>query len=480
MTERIPGLYPDELLYSLAARFFVHNGFLAYRQAAENLFLNAGERPDLLFLNRLKPEIKGRLEEQKGWERIITEHTMYPYYGRFLDRERQKQAFTALCGMKGGHKRILSVRKNRPLRYCPACAREDRKKYGETYWHRSHQMEGVRACPIHGCCLEESSVVTGSSASPSLAPAELAVQNMQGKRAPGRERELAAYAYEVFQCGKMPLPERREGGAGRFLDALLCGTGYRSRRGEQRNISLLAEDYGKFWGEEKLAVWQIEKILAGYRFQTAEICGLAMFLGAAPGELAQYQIPEGKNATKAEEFDSMVRKMLGDGTGINETARQLGVSSRTVRDIRDNKGGMPEKDSKKKKGTQQKKKTKKDWTGEDAAMLPKVKEMISVLMGETGERPRRVTLPALAGRIGIPEKRLEKLESCMEEIRAKKETKEEYWARELAWAARETEKEGKVLNWRRVRDLTNMRKPYAHACLGLLDAEMQKKIQDIL
>ena len=32
------------------------------------------------------------------------------------------------------------------------------KKYGETYWHRTHQIFGVKVCPIHSVKLIESSI----------------------------------------------------------------------------------------------------------------------------------------------------------------------------------------------------------------------------------------------------------------------------------------------------------------------------------
>lgn len=35
------------------------------------------------------------------------------------------------------------------LRFCSLCANEDRLKFGETYWHRIHQITGVEICHIH-------------------------------------------------------------------------------------------------------------------------------------------------------------------------------------------------------------------------------------------------------------------------------------------------------------------------------------------
>lgn len=38
------------------------------------------------------------------------------------------------------------------------CATEDRRRFGECYWHRVHQVPGVEVCPIHEVSLENSSV----------------------------------------------------------------------------------------------------------------------------------------------------------------------------------------------------------------------------------------------------------------------------------------------------------------------------------
>jgi len=40
------------------------------------------------------------------------------------------------------------------LKYCVLCAKEDISQYGETYWHRSHNLPEVLACYKHNCQLE--------------------------------------------------------------------------------------------------------------------------------------------------------------------------------------------------------------------------------------------------------------------------------------------------------------------------------------
>ncbi len=45
------------------------------------------------------------------------------------------------------------------LQFCPQCLAEDLQHYGEMYWHRLHQVAGVRVCLIHGVGLENSKVL---------------------------------------------------------------------------------------------------------------------------------------------------------------------------------------------------------------------------------------------------------------------------------------------------------------------------------
>lgn len=44
------------------------------------------------------------------------------------------------------------------LYFCPICVQEDRIRYGECYWHRTHQVKGIRVCPTHRVFLEPSDV----------------------------------------------------------------------------------------------------------------------------------------------------------------------------------------------------------------------------------------------------------------------------------------------------------------------------------
>ena len=48
----LPEIYPDELLYSLMARYANRSGYLLYRAVVEELLINSKERLNILFLNQ--------------------------------------------------------------------------------------------------------------------------------------------------------------------------------------------------------------------------------------------------------------------------------------------------------------------------------------------------------------------------------------------------------------------------------------------
>lgn len=76
------------------------------------------------------------------------------------------------------------------------------------------------------------------------------------------------------------------------------------------------------------------------------------------------------------------------------------------------------------------------------------------------------------------------LPKCLAEIQRYEESQEQYWAREVAWAARRVEDSGVTLTWRKVRDLTNMRRRDFEACLPYIsdyaDSELAEQILHLL
>ncbi len=142
-----------------------------------------------------------------------------------------------------------------------------------------------------------------------------------------------------------------------------------------------------------------------------------------------------------------------------------------------------------------------DWERIDRDTLPLVKDAIKKLQGKEGERPKKVSIYAVEKMLGLPDKRIAQylpkcreeierheetqekywarevvwavdtirkngddkriaqyLPKCREEIERHEETQEKYWAREVVWAVDTIRKNGDILNWKHIRNLTNMRK----------------------
>lgn len=468
MIAYFPTLYPDELLYSQLARWYTASGYMAYTFAAEELFVSKTVRPDTEFVNRYAPAALELITRDMTMEKIVEKHTMFPYYGRFLPRERRQKALQALVSMAGNYHNLLPIPqtkngKSRYLRYCPLCAIQNRAEYGETYWHRTHQMIGIYVCPVHRCRLVDSNVIISGKATPSLRTAEKIVPLSESCIFPDNEMEcdVATYMAAVFQAD-IDMESRVTAGA--FLHSRMANTRYRSVRGEQRNISLLHSDFMDFckglpnnWFTE---LWQMQKVLTGDRVNFYEICLMALFLHVTPDELVRIELPE---KTQQQLFDEEVFKLHEQGLKYPAIAKALNAPYDTVKAIGERRYGIYHRPSKKslKSGAKP-----QNWQQIDEDTLPLVKEAIRQLQGDVNTRPKRVTVAAVERLLGLSSKKISlHLPKCFAEIQRHAESQKQYWAREVVWAVRQIEDTGCTLTWRKIRDLTNMRRRDFETCL---------------
>lgn len=160
----VPTPYPDELLFSILARWYHHlrrEGMK--RQTFERwLFSGQGRAQGLRFptqLEALSQRVRG--DPRYAVERLIDHHTLTPIWAPFMDTSRW-QALVATMRHSGsmtvGQKRPQSPKTPRELRYCTECVEADLLQWNETYWHRVHQAPGVSVCPYHGVLLYRNSL----------------------------------------------------------------------------------------------------------------------------------------------------------------------------------------------------------------------------------------------------------------------------------------------------------------------------------
>ena len=181
MITYFPEPYEDELAYSLFARFYMKSGYTTLRDVMDVLYVNKWYRADTLFFNKLKPEVVDIITQNISMKEFAERHTMFPYYARFIKKERREKAVQSMINMDGNYHNLLPIPNgihDRYLRYCPDCVKYDRENHGETYWHRIHQMDGISVCPIHKCMLVNSSIAVGVKDSAGLITAEQAVDEV--------------------------------------------------------------------------------------------------------------------------------------------------------------------------------------------------------------------------------------------------------------------------------------------------------------
>ncbi|KAA8995701.1 hypothetical protein F4V43_19245 [Paenibacillus spiritus] len=159
-----PTIFPDELLYSAFARYHRNSGNESIRQTMKELFDNSSTCSSVWFpsqLDHLTRQIPG---QRYSSDELIQKHTLIPYFTPFIPPMRAERLVETMkfstcspANMILG-RAALSVKPKQKLMYCTGCVSEDRAKYGEAYWHRCHQLEGVYLCPMHGELLWQSNI----------------------------------------------------------------------------------------------------------------------------------------------------------------------------------------------------------------------------------------------------------------------------------------------------------------------------------
>ncbi len=479
-----PTFYPDELVYSLLSRYYSKSGYPAYIFAAEDLFENKIIKPDIEFLNPLKKEVLDVITKNTSIESIIKDHTMFPYYGRFINKERRRKAYETLMEMSGSIYNLLAIPTNkekRYLRYCPYCVEEDREKYGETYWHRTHQMIDVNICPIHSCKLINSSVIISSRDSPKLITAEEEINPFAEKTLSENVSEinLSQYVMRVFQSN---IDINNDICMGKFLHSQMYGTKYVSIRGKQRNMNLITKDFQEMYKDlnnDFNESWQIQKLLNGYRANTYEVCMFAMFLNVPYEKLINMTLPD---KTQEELFDEKVKKLHKEGLNYQEIAKRLNASYNVVKPIGENLyGTYPAKPKPKPKQRKDRINYSGKWNQIDIDTLPLVRDAIKSLNGDRDIPPKRITVYAIEKLLNLPSKRIYYLPLCKEEILKHKETQEEFWTRKITWGVRKIIRENLSLNLTRIQSITNIEKENIIRCIPYIkDVKIREKIKSLI
>src|SRR5437667_6870463 len=160
-----PDPYPDELLYSICARFSDRVRYQHIHATVLSLFGYRGRLAVTDLPGHLSYFTSNLLQKDYyTLENLIDNHTLLPFYSPFLSDSEFEQIRSDMAGDK---KHVIfpltrhlncGVFLQEWLRFCPLCVEEDRKTFGECYWHRTHQIPGIDVCVKHNVYLQNSSI----------------------------------------------------------------------------------------------------------------------------------------------------------------------------------------------------------------------------------------------------------------------------------------------------------------------------------
>ena len=461
-----PDIYEDELLYSLFSRFYAHTGQTVYRDTAGILFQVRSTSPSIEFVNKLTPEVYDIITKNNNMHALIEKHTMFPMYMRFYDSDRRKKSFQALIEMdssKNIFPKITYKDEGRYLRYCPLCAKEDRRIYGETYWHRSHQLYGNDICHIHRCYLVDSKVLISGKVSPDLIAAEMEVEPDENIRECNDLNMIALSQYmtEVF---KLDMDFEKNFPYGKYLEARLDKK-YFSSDGIQRKMAVLHQEYGAYYASMNqqylLTVDQMHKIFSGKRRRLSDICQMALF----------EKIPISELVHPREDIIIQTHNTI-----YQNVAHKLDIPYETVELVGN---AIMLEENTRKQNTIKEYRASEKWERLDMELIPKVKESIGFIQESKAGRPVKITIASVCRVIGFPDKKFNSLPKCKEIIESYYESQEHFWARELIWAVQTILNDNTTLNWKHIRMLTNLRKVNVEASLTELK-NMDKDICELV
>ena len=460
-----PEIYEDELLYSQLCRYYQRTGYTKYRSAIDDLFMNRTVHPVIEWTNAYVPDAMENITKNTDFETVIRTRTMFPAYTRFLPKKRRNDALRSLLICDGNYFNLIvnqNVKYKRVLRYCPVCAKEDRERLGETYWHREHQIVHVEICPKHRCFLENSTIPIGSKVTPGLYSAETEVP-YDTEPKPCMNDELVKFIHYVLEVFRAPVDMETDVPIGAFLRSMLDDK-YLSESRTKVYSTKLYEDYCEFFQkiQEPMGFEGFRKIYNNYSLDHYRIYQLAYFQGIPVEKLAKRPVTIVNTAM--EEY-------------YHELCLEYGIEYETVRNIAEaiitkyrNLGKVS-----KKSGPKQ-----REWAELDEKLLPKVKEIVDRICSPDG-KPDRVFMSRIEREVGAPPKQFQKLPKCTRYVLDHTETQNEYRARQVTWAVKLFLEEGRYISKNKINHFLNYRKNDMLACFSLItDPIVKKVVSDLL
>jgi len=447
----LPELYPDELVYSWLCRYFVHSGHALYSSVLQEFLCKRSDTPSKEFTGPLNENAKKVIQKVIPMYQLILQYTMVPQYGRFLSLAEKQEAMRQIefdyCDPHFLFPVLVRNEEDAFLRYCPACAQEQRQTYGEAYWCRKHQLRGISLCYKHGCLLEHSTVPAKSYASYNLCSAEefAVIDTPRCCDNP----ELLRYTRFISDVFDAPMDFQRDIPFTAILHNALLGTKYMKSSGKTRYTQQLADDLHNFYQNISVtsitSMTQIQKALLLGKADFTVVCQIAFFLGITVEELTS-------------------PKLTPEQIAVEQEAHH--VRGRVC----------------------------PDWEEFDTAAAPILEQLahdIYTGAARPDGRPERVSERLIYRTFELDGERLhwyrlQNAPKCQAIMQKYYETYEDHWCRRLVWAYEKlkSERGGKPLYWVDLRKVSGVKERNLHKVIPLLhkytDPKTAKAIRQII
>ena len=453
-----PDAYHDELLYSRICRYHIHSGNYCSAFTMDDMYCKRTVHPDMEFLNRFTPDALKWICGDGDLQTVIMKQTMFPFYARFLPKERRLKALSSLLAQEPLFYNYLAIPQTgaRYLRYCPLCTSEDREKYGETFWHRTPQIQRIRVCPKHTCFLENSEIRIASKTKPGFFDAESVVPQCTGATKCENEREIDFVRF-VVRVGERPLDFETEMPVSIFLHDKL-GEYFTGKSRLIVDMDRLYADYSEFFADMEKASFEVfRKIVNAYSYDVYFLLSVAFFLRISVEEITS--LPKQVELHGLDQLCADLSERYDmDYVIVCEIAKEVLRFSNTHSYARRHCGIQA-----------------KNWARLDDELLPKVETAVTEIINADG-RPQKLSVAKIQKRLGLPQKHFDNLPQCKQYILDHMETQPEYWAREIEWAVAEIKAKDLALTRTRIQDLLNIRQTDLISSLPSIKDENVKEV----
>lgn len=409
----MPELYPDELVYSWIARYHVRTGHYSYQQTAKHLLDKKANIVSKRFLNEYSDEFFNIIKNNITIKELVIKYSMLSTYIKFLPKDKYDNLIESYENNLRYKESAIGFKIRSDginMRYCPICAKEDREKYGETYWHREHQFVGINVCTKHKCHLVNSEMSVKNIGKSEFYVAEHIIGQHNDAEISNNEYEIkfAKYFTDVINT-----ESNNDSNITEYLNTVLWNSEYKTNGCMVKNFNKLYNDYSELCKKINASIISSQpsfrEILKNKR-RTLDICILGMLLNISPYDLVNRVLP---NTNKKDISDRVIFLRDVKKMSYDHIAKELDASKRTVERIyhsKENKNNL------------------------DIFKLLK-DELPKFYNGDlTNGRPQKITAYTVEKQFDIPQKILISNKTYHDEIIKYDESYPEYWARELVWS----------------------------------------------